>query len=191
MIPAELIKERVTVPMLLEQYGVKPNRSGRCRCPIHNGHDYNMAVKERSYRCFVCGSSGTVIDLQMALTGHTLDQAVEDLNSLFGLGLANHKRSASIAAEMLRYDRAERRRMEQAVKEWNDRQYDAIAKARRLRWERGGDCDEIDAALDALDFTEPIPHAATLAMNHGLVRELVEVTHGTVRPDDAGKAPPG
>ncbi|MDD3411530.1 MAG: CHC2 zinc finger domain-containing protein [Eubacteriales bacterium] len=77
------LKTEIPVSAVLARYGVAPDRNGRCACPIHHGHDRNMRVKEHSYKCFVCGSSGTVLDLVMAMEDCTLDEAARRLAERF------------------------------------------------------------------------------------------------------------
>lgn len=175
MILAELVKDCVTVPMLLERYGVKVGRGGRCACPIHHGKDANMAVKDRWFRCYRCGASGTVIDLQMALSGADFTAAVRELDSLFGLGLEPSKPSERIAAclalanhRKAKNDRAKRR-------EHNDTTYTLLCYLRRWLDNFGRDCSALDKLLDYYQpYTDDdlLPDAFRAAELVGLGRDM-------------------
>ena len=195
IIIAEAVKERVTVPQLLGYYGVKVGRGRRCACPIHHGKNLNMAISDRSYKCYKCGSSGTVIDLQMALSGHGFKEALSDLDSMFHLGLASHKPSDIIRSEMILFERKGRQRIEAANLAWNRKQYDILVQIRRMRDRAGKDCTELDAALDdllAFDEKTRIPSAATIADATGCNEEMVVMMIAGLATDDGGgTAPPG
>lgn len=189
IIPAEHIKARVTVPQLLEFYGVKITRNGRCACPIHNGKDPNMAVKEGYYKCFRCGSSGTVIDLQMALSGHSFNEAINDLDGMFRLGLGSNKPSDLVRSRFVLAERKERQRAEASTLEWNKKQYDLLCQVRRLRADSGRDCSRLDEALDRLytyDSTKRIPAASIIAESVGCVDELVVIVFAESQQNNSG-----
>lgn len=147
MILADDVKTAVTVPMLLEFYGITISR-GRCRCPIHNGSDRNMMIRDQYYHCWVCGSVGTVIDLQAAIAGETWKEALRSLNTIFNLGLDAIEPEKREAAKR----RIEQRRLEslekEAQKRWNVAQMDVIAGVRREMWKAAKNCEEIDKLLD-------------------------------------------
>lgn len=56
-------KDTVTCTEIAERAGLTV-RNGRCRCPVHNGTDYNCKLdgKRPGYYCFTCGASGDQID---------------------------------------------------------------------------------------------------------------------------------
>ena len=147
MIPAEMIKERVTVPMLLNHYGVRI-RGGRCACPIHHGKDANMAVKDRWFRCFRCGASGTVIDLQMALSGSDFGCAVRELDALFGLKLEPKKPSEALRARLAVAGHKKAKLDSERNNIRNSEQYSLLCDLRRwlAMWER--DTTALDKYLD-------------------------------------------
>lgn len=147
MILAELVKDAVTVPMLLDRYGVRV-RGGRCACPVHHGKDSNMVVKDKWYRCFRCGSSGTVIDLQMALSGSDFAAAVRELDALFGLNLEPKKPSDSIKAHLAIADRKKAKADRARNKERNDTQYSLLCYLRRWLAAQGKDIAALDRLLD-------------------------------------------
>ena len=84
---ANEIKSRLTMPQVLEYYGLKINRSKRIPCPLHNGNDANCGVKEHYIHCFVCGESADEIKFVMRYFGLDFKSAIIKLNEDFQLGL--------------------------------------------------------------------------------------------------------
>lgn len=121
---ASLIKEALTMRDVLTRYGyVNTGReSDRIPCPLHNGTDKNFAYKPHSFRCFVCGESGTVIDFAMRLFNLPFPDACKRLNEDFRLGLDEDKppREAPVETPKMRerYEReleTERKRLEEDI----------------------------------------------------------------------------
>lgn len=170
-----MVKDRVTVPMLLERYGVKIARGGRCACPVHQGKDLNMTVRNKWYRCFRCGASGTVIDLLMALDGITFGEACARLDSMFGLGLAPTKPSEQIAAHMALARREQLKKQRTVRRSNNDHQYTLLCYLRRYCADSGIDTTGLDNILDyylGYDDDDALPDAFRLAADAGLGREM-------------------
>lgn len=175
MILAELVKDCVTVPMLLERYGVKVGRGGRCACPIHHGKDANMAVKDRWFRCYRCGASGTVIDLQMALSGADFTAAVRELDGLFGLNLEPTKPSERLSAHLSIANHAKAKQDRAKRHEHNDQQYTLLCYLRRYIEAQGIDTAALDKLLDYYqDYTDGdlLPDAFRAAQLLGLQRQM-------------------
>jgi DNA primase len=117
---AEIIKSSVSMEDVLTHYGFHPSRYGRIPCPLHNGKDKNFSYKQKSFKCFVCGKSGTAIDFVMNLFNITFTQAVERINSDFRLGLSMDKpNDADLTAlrERQRKEREEKERWESTAKQ--------------------------------------------------------------------------
>lgn len=189
MINADLVKDRVSVPMLLEQYGVKMGRGGRCACPIHHGKDNNMAVKERWFRCYRCGKSGTVIDLQMALSGADFQQAIRELDAMFNLNLAPTKPSDRIRAKVAIADRQHVKNQRMSRKEHNDTQYTLLCHLRRYCDVHGVGCVSLDRILDYYqdyDDDDLLPDAFRLAADAGLQREMEVMMLAAIDGETAG-----
>lgn len=110
---ASEIKARVSMRDVLGLYGIVPNRNGRCACPFHHGTGPNMVVKERFYRCYVCGAFGTVLDFVMQYNQVSLDEAERIINDGLNLGLPIDR--AVSRSEQTRLD-AERSRRESEKK---------------------------------------------------------------------------
>ena len=81
------IKSLLTMPDVLGHYGIAVPRSGRIPCPIHNGDGPNCLIRDKSFKCFTCGASGTVLDFVMQYEGVDLSEAERILNEAFHLGL--------------------------------------------------------------------------------------------------------
>ncbi len=90
---ADKIKELVSMDDVLLHYGFQESKYGRIPCPLHNGKDKNFSYKKNSFKCFVCGRGGSVIDFTMELFGIDFRQALLRLDSDFGLGIYGKKPS--------------------------------------------------------------------------------------------------
>lgn len=85
---ADIIRQNVTMPQLLHSYGFDLNRRyRRIPCPLHNGEKNNFAYKDRTYKCYVCGKSGGVIDFEMDYFGIPFQDAMRKINVDLSLGL--------------------------------------------------------------------------------------------------------
>lgn len=88
---ADKIKELVSMDDVLLHYGFPTSKYGRIPCPLHNGKDKNFSYRKNSFKCFVCGRGGSVIDFTMELFGIDFRQALLRLDSDFGLGIYGKK----------------------------------------------------------------------------------------------------
>lgn len=117
----EHILERVSAKDVLDRYWSSPDRNGRYKCCFHNGNDYNMSLQHNEKaHCFVCGNSGNAINIVKAIFGLNAKQAMEKINSDFGLGLdkpLTKKQKMEFAAreEALRKRKAEIKAEEEFV----------------------------------------------------------------------------
>ena len=84
---ANEIKSRLTMPQVLDYYGIERNRANRIRCVIHNGQDFNCGIKDHYIHCFVCGQSADVIKFVQVYFGLDFQSAISKLNDDFSLGL--------------------------------------------------------------------------------------------------------
>lgn len=125
---ADIIKSSVSMSDVLNHYGFSPSRYGRIPCPLHNGRDKNFSYKQKNFKCFVCGKSGSQIDFVMHLFGIEFSQAVERINSDFRLGLSMEKPSEADLTDLREKQRKEREEKER---------WEAVAKhlaAEHLYW---------------------------------------------------------
>lgn len=112
------IKQAVTMWDVLGLFGIVTNRHGRCQCPIHHGEDYNCRIRDKSFHCYVCGASGTVLDFVMQYMGTDLSGAERYLNDQLGLGLPlGREQTASERRELNKRLRAMRAEKERAERE--------------------------------------------------------------------------
>lgn len=122
---AEPIKNAVSMPDLLERYGLPVSRHRRIPCPIHNGTKSNFAYKERGFNCYVCGVHGDVISFTELYFGLDFMNACRKLDEDFNLGLnvggtldAEKRAEAERVSAELRAKRvwkeAERKRLQEA-----------------------------------------------------------------------------
>lgn len=110
---AGLIRHRVSAYDAGIALMLKPNRDGRCQCPVHHGRDRNckLYIGETGYHCFVCGAHGDVIDLVRHVQGCSFADAVRWLDDAFNLMLPLDR---AVTADELRAarDAVERRKAE-------------------------------------------------------------------------------
>lgn len=126
---ASEIKDRITMGDVLSLYGLTSKTSGRIPCPIHNGKDNNFSFKDRSFKCYVCGQSGTVLDFVMAYFGLPFTEAVKKLNDDFRLGLSIGSKPSKSEREEAKL-KAARRRKQRLEKELEE----TILTARYNAW---------------------------------------------------------
>lgn len=84
---ANEIKSRLTMPQVLNYYGIERNRANRIRCVLHNGQDFNCGIKDHYIHCFVCGQSADAIKFVQVYFGLDFQSAISKLNDDFCLGL--------------------------------------------------------------------------------------------------------
>lgn len=129
---SEIVKDSLTMPQVMEHYGVELRRGRRIPCPLHKGTDYNFIYDNKRFRCFVCGEHGTVIDFAMKLFDLDFKEALKKLDRDFGLGAIEAENSIS-AQE--RENAAQKRFREKQEKEQAKRYLTNLATFRRLVWE--------------------------------------------------------
>ena len=127
---ASIIKQSVTMPQILALYGYETPRGRRIPCPIHHGEKRNFQYKDESFRCYVCGASGTVIDFVMQLYDLPFQDALKRIDRDCNLGLnigtnVNDEQQRRICEERIaarRARKAERDRLQReyhkALDEW-------------------------------------------------------------------------
>lgn len=121
---ARSIRDMVTVEEALSVYCPETHiRNRRCPCPIHRGKDYNFSFTDKGYTCFVCGSSGDVIDLVKAVCElATRQDAMRQINRDMRLSLPLAGEVATgKASEKLQMARAKAESKRKAIEAWNKR----------------------------------------------------------------------
>ena len=84
---ANEIKSILTMPQVLDYYGIERNRANRIRCVLHNGQNFNCGIKDHYIHCFVCGQSADVIKFVQVYFDLDFQSAISKLNDDFRLGL--------------------------------------------------------------------------------------------------------
>lgn len=149
-----LIKQTVTMPQILDQYGLPTARGRRIPCPIHHGEKKNFAYKNNGFVCYVCNAHGDVISFVMQYFGLDFMDACRKIDADFRLGLnvgGEIDQSKREEAERICAERKEKKRLRDAERK---RLVDAYHTALD-RW------IELDRAISELapqtpfdDFTE-------------------------------------
>ena len=149
---AEKIRDTITIPMVLSQYGYQTSSRRRIPCPIHQGKDPNFCYTDKVYHCWSCGAKGDVISLVMTLFGLSFQPAMMKLNHDFCLGLSTAKPTLRERRQM-----AENRALCKAYKRWKQKKkcaYDGLCALHREVFRRialGEADDEIIALQGDLE----------------------------------------
>lgn len=88
MMAVDVIKQNVSAQDVARMLGWEI-RNGRCKCPIHGGHDFNCRVYagDRGFYCHVCKTGGDVIKLVQQYHELSFKDSVSWINDAFHLGL--------------------------------------------------------------------------------------------------------
>ena len=86
---ANEIKNMVSMPEMMEQYGLRLDKAGFCKCPFHSERSASFKAYSgnRGFYCFGCGAHGSVIDFVMKFFGLPVGDAIKKINEDFSLGL--------------------------------------------------------------------------------------------------------
>ena len=129
---AYIAKQSVTALDAAKALGLRPDRHGRCACPVHHGRDRNCKLGGTGYHCFVCGAHGDVIDLVMAVNGCSFQSALNWLNSAFNLGLTMYYTTDKNAAKAIKSGIELKRMRDDNVRSLEALQFDLLTTAQRL-----------------------------------------------------------
>lgn len=115
---AQTIKDNVSALDVGKALGLEI-RHGRCKCPIHNGGDFNCVLYNgnRGYYCHVCKAGGDVISFVQQYNGTSFKDAVSWLNSAFNLGMDISSPMSQEEAKRAE-KRAEMRKEKRELIEW-------------------------------------------------------------------------
>ena len=88
-IPAEEIKERITMRDIFEKYGLHVDRRGFICCPFHREKTPSLGIygDERRWHCFGCGESGDVIGFVQKYFDLSFNEAIQKIDVDFCLCL--------------------------------------------------------------------------------------------------------
>jgi DNA primase (bacterial type) len=115
---AEIIRESVTMPEVLQAYGIREGKRGRIPCPIHGGHnESSFSYNQHQFQCFNCGAKGGVIQFVQEYLECSFEKALDEFNRLFHLWDAGDECQRPSVAERLRRETIRRKREEKRRKE--------------------------------------------------------------------------
>lgn len=100
---------------------------GRIRCPFHGGHDRNLSIQDKCWKCWVCGEKGNNIRFVELLFSESRDDAERRINNDFGLRLPVGGAELSLAEQVAARQRLRDIRAENVRKEMHE----AAASAHR------------------------------------------------------------
>lgn len=128
------IRHTVSMWEVLKVYSPgTPTKGNRCPCPIHNGEDYNMSYTANSFKCFVCGAQGDVIEfVKLVCNLSTRSDAMKRMNADLKLYLPidmviNEEMNLDLAKL-----RAEAEAKAKAKAEWQTKYHDLMDEWIRL-----------------------------------------------------------
>lgn len=125
---AELVKSSVSALDAGRVLGLEMNHDGRCRCPFHNGEDFNMKLYmgDKGYHCFVCHEHGDVIALVQKMSNSTFTEAIQWLSDTFHLGIDTHAAIDEKTRQRASRQRRIRQELNERRKETDRRVYDTF-----------------------------------------------------------------
>lgn len=81
----EVIRENLSLSQVVENAGIKINRSHMCVCPFHPDKNPSMKVNEKRYYCFGCQAKGDAVDFVSKYYGLSLYDAAKKICEDFNL----------------------------------------------------------------------------------------------------------
>lgn len=81
----KLIKQTISMKMMLLKYGIKTNSAGFCNCPFHTEKTASCKIYDDHFYCYSCGAIGDVVDFVARKEGITLAEAGQYLVDMFKL----------------------------------------------------------------------------------------------------------
>jgi len=113
----EQIKEDISMPELLQRYGIKVNRARMIHCPFHGDDRHpSMKVYPDSVHCFACGFHGDIFDFVRKMDNCDFKTAYFALGGSYDHNMANSSREILKASY-------ERKRAEKKAKEEAERKF--------------------------------------------------------------------
>lgn len=83
------LKEKVSVPDLLDRLGFKWNSNNKMICPFHDEKTPSVHVEKRLWNCFGCKAGGDIISFVEQLKGYSCNEAIKFICEEFGLEYNN------------------------------------------------------------------------------------------------------
>lgn len=104
----EEIKANVSMRDVLDKYGVRVERNGMCKCPIHGEAHPSMKVFPDGYKCFACNSGGDIFKFVQEMEKC-------DFKTAFKLLGGSYKRETGRAARAAQKARFEREKAQKKM----------------------------------------------------------------------------
>lgn len=145
----EDIKENVSMPELLERYGIEV-KHGFAVCPFHNERTASMKVYPDGFYCFGCGAGGDVISFAAKMEELGNAQAALRLASEFGLSPSTQALPVRRALQQKKLE--EKRRRELAQKAYDEKCNEYKALQRYLPTATGEERAAVLAKMEYLEY---------------------------------------
>lgn len=126
------VKARVNIVKVAEYYGLKLDRSYKCKCPFHQERTASLSIspQKQIWKCFGCGKGGDTISLVSELLNVNALEAAKSINYNLGLGLDAEKPASYF--EINRYK--EKRKTEEMFKQWENKTLQLLCDYLYLLW---------------------------------------------------------
>ena len=107
------ILRRVSMQEVLDKYGIE-TRNAMFKCPFH-GEDRHPSAKayEKSFYCFACNKSDTLIGFTMDLFNLSFKEAMQKINLDFNLGLDSNTSIDYEKLNQIKYEQNEKKKIKQ------------------------------------------------------------------------------
>ena len=89
------VKDRLTITEIVNHYGIKIGKKGKCICPLHTEDTPSFVVYEAtdSFYCWGCDKGGDGVKLVSYMFGLSNGEACQKINEDFNLNLKMGKLS--------------------------------------------------------------------------------------------------
>ncbi len=118
---AQTIKDSISALDVGKAIGLEIRR-GRCKCPIHNGRDFNCVLYagNRGWYCHVCKAGGDVLSFAKQYYNMSFSDCVRWFNDTFRMGMNIDSPMSQDAVKQA--ENAQRKRArERELAEWKER----------------------------------------------------------------------
>lgn len=160
---ADEIKRSVTMPELLARYGLSGGTRERIPCPIHQGKDKNFAVRDKYFKCYVCGAEGSVIDFVMQYRGLGFLEACWELNKEFDIGLEDDPAFAKLKKDAEHFERTNKNDVERVNRRLANERAEKRYYAALDKWVW---LDKLKRENAPKDISEPFRSEYVYALHH-------------------------
>lgn len=127
----EAVKAHIPLRAEIEAAGVHLERD-KGLCPFHQDKHPSLSVKGDRWKCWSCGEGGDVIDFTAKYHGLDTRGALRLLADRAGLKLEGQTQAQARAAQEVRREREERRRLTEDFRVWEQTEVDKISTVLRV-----------------------------------------------------------